>query len=301
VDLARVAQIILKGYIPSRYKEKGKEFDIRVIMREADRDTYEKLYNIKVNSPARGLMPIGSVVKFEKGVGPSEIKRIEQERTITVSANVTGRKLANILADVEKMIGGLNIKMGYRVRLAGESEEMKASFNSLQFALVLSLVLVYMIMAAQFESIIQPIIILATVPMSIIGVMFSLFATNTSISVVSIIVVVVLGGVVVNNGIVLIDFINLLMREGMEIVEAIIKAARSRLRPILMTALTTILGLVPMAVTRGRGSELRAPMAISIMGGLTVATFLTLVIIPSIFLWEHEFRAKISTGFRKKG
>ena len=300
VDLARIAQTVIRGYIPSQFKEKGREIDIRVRLQEKDRDDYEKLYRIRIDSPNGGMIPLGTLANFQKGRGPSEIKRIGQERTIVVSADVMNRKLADVIADVEKMLGSMKFENGYLVKLAGESEEMKKSFNSLRFALIMSLVMVYMIMAAQFESLSQPLIILFTVPLSLIGVMLALFATNTSVSVVALLGVIMLGGIVVNNGIVLIDYTNLLMSKGKNMLDSVVEASLARLRPIIMTALTTVLGLFPMALAVGRGSELRAPMAISVMGGLIVSTFLTLVVIPSIFVLEHEIRGKIiKIVFRK--
>ena len=299
VDLARMAQMILRGYIPSQFKEKGHEIDIRVRLREEDRDSYDKLYRIRISAPMGHQVPLGTVAKFKKGKGPSEIKRLGQERTITVSANIMGRKMSEVTDDVENMIENSDFEGGYRVKLAGESEEMKTSFKSLRFALILSIVIVYMIMAAQFESITQPLIILFTVPLSLIGVLIALFATNTSVSVVALLGIIMLGGIVVNNGIVLIDYTNILTKRGMGVMDAVVEASLARLRPIIMTALTTVLGLLPMALAMGRGSELRAPMAISVMGGLLVSTFLTLVVIPSIFIAEHQIRVKVGRFFKK--
>ncbi len=299
VDLARVAQTVLRGYIPSRFKEKGHEIDIRVRLREEDRDSYDELYRIRLKTPAGGMVPLGSVASFKKGKGPSEIKRLGQERTIIVSANVINRKISDVVADVEKMLKTMKFESGYFVKLAGESEEMRKSFNSLRFALILSIIMVYMIMAAQFESMTQPLIILFTVPLSLIGVLLAWFATNTSVSVVALLGVIMLGGIVVNNGIVLIDYTNILMRRGKNVMDAVVEASLARLRPIIMTALTTVLGLFPMALAIGRGAELRAPLAISVMGGLLVATFLTLVVIPSIFVLESEIRGKVARFFSK--
>jgi HAE1 family hydrophobic/amphiphilic exporter-1 len=300
VDLARVAQTVLRGYIPSQFKEKGREIDIRVRLREEDRDSYDKLERIQINSPMGVMIPLGTLADFRRGMGPSAINRVGQERTVMVFAGVAGQKLADVSADVSKMLGGMKFESGYRVKLAGESEEMKKSFASLQFALILSIVMVYMIMAAQFESITQPLIILFTVPLSLIGVLVALFVTNTSISVVALLGVIMLGGIVVNNGIVLIDYTNILMQKGKPMYDAVIEASTARLRPIIMTALTTILGLLPMAVAVGRGSELRAPMAIAVMGGLIFSTFLTLVVIPSIFIIESEVREKLAGVIKKK-
>jgi HAE1 family hydrophobic/amphiphilic exporter-1 len=292
--------MVLRGYIPSQFKEKGHEIDIRVRLMEQDRDSYSKLHRIQIDSPRGGMIPLGTMATFERGRGPSEIQRLGQERTIVVGANVIGRKLSDVVSDVEKMLKKMKFETGYMVKLAGESEEMKRSFNSLRFALILSIVMVYMIMAAQFESLTQPLIILFTVPLSLIGVLVALRTTNTSISVVALLGVIMLGGIVVNNGIVLIDYTNLLMKRGKSVMDAVVEASLARLRPIIMTALTTVLGLLPMALAIGRGAELRAPMAISVMGGLMTATFFTLIVIPSIFILESEIRGKIVMFFARK-
>ncbi|MGB2601687.1 MAG: efflux RND transporter permease subunit [Candidatus Omnitrophota bacterium] len=299
VDLARIAQMVLRGYIPSQFKEKGHEIDIRVRLREKDRDTYRKLEHIRINAPGGFMVPLGSVAQFEKGKGPSSINRVGQERTIMVYAGVANRKLADVTADVEGLLENMKFESGYRVKLAGESEEMNKSFASLQFALILSIVMVYMIMAAQFESLTQPLIILFTVPLSLIGVLVSLYVTSTSISVVAMLGVIMLGGIVVNNGIVLIDYTNILMQEGKGIYDAVVEASKARLRPIVMTALTTVLGLAPMALAVGRGSELRAPMAIGVMGGLIFSTFLTLVVIPAIFIVESDIRTQLKAKMKQ--
>ena len=300
VDLARVAQMVLRGSVPSQLKEDGREIDIRVRLREVDRDDYDELYNIRIDSPNGGMIPLGSLARYEKGKGPSEIKRLSQERTITVASDVMGRKVSDVIVDVEKMLTRMDFPDNYIVKLTGESEEMNKSFSSLRFALILSIVMVYMIMASQFESLTQPLIILFTVPLSLIGVLLALFSTNTSVSVVALLGIIMLGGIVVNNGIVLIDYTNILLKNGKKITDAVVEASLARLRPIIMTALTTVLGLFPMALAVGRGSELRAPMAISVMGGLIVSTFLTLVVIPSIFIVESEIREKVVNLLKKK-
>ena len=300
VDIARIAQMVLRGSVATQFKEKGNEIDVRVRLREKDRDQFGKLGQIRISSPNGGMLSLGSLARFDKGKGPSEIKRLGQERTIMVFADVIGRKISDVIVDVEDMLEVMQFKSGYSVKLTGESEEMKKSFNSLRFALILSIVLVYMIMAAQFESLTQPMIILFTVPLSLIGVLLALYATSTSVSVVAMLGIIMLGGIVVNNGIVLIDYINILMAQGKSVLDAVVEASIARLRPIIMTALTTVLGLAPMALAVGRGSELRAPMAISVMGGLLISTFLTLVVIPSIFIVENDVRTVI-VKFIKRG
>jgi HAE1 family hydrophobic/amphiphilic exporter-1 len=196
------------------------------------------------------------------------------------------------------MIKSLNYPKEYFVKLTGETEEMQASFVSLRNAIIAAFLLVYMIMAALFESLWQPFVIMFTIPLSLIGVAWGLFLMQKSINVYVLIGVGILGGIVVDNAIVLIDCINLFVSKGMSQKEAAINASKARLRAILMTALTTILGLVPMAFLGGEGAELRAPMAITVMWGLFVATFLTLVVIPVIYTGSAEFFQKVFS--RKK-
>jgi len=300
VDLARIAQMVLRGYVSSQFKEKGREIDIRVRLRKVDRDTFGKLYHIRLAMPQGGMIPLGTVANFERGKGPSEIKRLGQERTITIAAGIVNRKLSDVVNDVEKMLDQTKVRPGYTIRLAGESEEMKKSFDSLRFALIFAIVLVYMVMAAQFESITQPLIILFTVPLSLIGVLLALFATSTSVSVVALLGVIILGGIVVNNGIVLVDYTNILISKGKTPLEAVVESGKARLRPIVMTALTTVLGLFPMALAVSRGGKLMAPMAISVMGGLIIATFFTPFVIPSIFILENDIRGSIVKFFKKE-
>ena len=293
VDIAQATQVALKGYIASELKEKGQEIDIRVRLHESHRDDFDKLSRIEMTSASGIKVPLATFVKFEIGKGPSEIKRNDQERTILVTANVFGRALKDIFADIDYQISKLDIDDDYTVKLAGESEEMKQSFDSLMGALILSILLVYMIMAAQFESLWQPLIIMVTVPLSLIGVVFALYITGTSVNVIVFLGIIMLAGIVVNNGIVLIDYINVLRAKGMEVYDAVIEASKARLRPILMTAMTTVLGLLPMAIAKGEGAELRSPLAISVMGGLFVTTFLSLLVIPAIYLATNNLRLKL--------
>jgi len=292
-DIAQTAQIGLKGYVASQLKEKGQEIDIRVRLREEDRKDFGKLARLQIHSPDESIVPLFTVARFGRGLGPSEIKRLDQERTIIITANIFKRPLKDVISDVAGVIKKMDISEEFTVKLAGESEEMTESFGSLRFALIFSILLVYMIMAAQFESLWQPFIIMVTVPLSIIGVLIALFLTGTSVNVVALLGIIMLGGIVVNNGIVLIDYFNLLRSRGKPIEEAVIEASKARLRPILMTALTTILALFPMAMAIGEGAELRGPMAISVIGGLLIATFLTLLVVPALCLLSYEVRVKL--------
>ena len=299
-DIAQTSLIALKGYVASKFKEKGQEYDITVRLRERDRNNFDKLERIQLQSPSGGTVSLGSVASFGKGKGPSEIKRLNQERIVLVYANIYNRPLKDVYKDVDAMIRKMSIPREYTVKLAGETEEMKASFDSMRNAIIAAFLLVYMIMAALFESLWQPFIIMFTIPLSLIGVAWALFVTQTSVSAYVLMGVGILGGIVVDNAIVLIDCVNLFKSKGMSIKDAAISASRVRLRPILMTALSTILGLVPMAILGGEGAELRAPMAITVMGGLLVATFLTIVVIPVIYIVSIEWFNRIFSAKKKK-
>ncbi|MFA6609633.1 MAG: efflux RND transporter permease subunit [Candidatus Omnitrophota bacterium] len=296
-DVAQTALIGLKGYIASKLKEKGQEYDIRVRLREQDRDNFEKLGRIEIQSPTGAKVPLFSVATFGRGMGPSEIKRTNQERVALIFANVYKRSSKDVTSDVNNMLNKIVVPKDYSVKLAGETEEMKASFDSMRNAIIAAFLLVYMIMAALFESLTQPFIIMFTIPLSLIGVAWGLLITQTSISAYVLMGVGILGGIVVDNAIVLMDCVNMFVSKGMDIEKAVISATRVRLRPILMTALSTILGLLPMAFLGGEGAELRAPMAITVMAGLLVATFLTLVVIPTVYLWTIDIKNKL---FKRK-
>ncbi len=296
VSIAQAANIAIKGITASKFKEEGREIDIRVQLREQDRDKFWKLGLLMVHSPLELDIPLTDFVSFQRGKGPSEIRRVGQERTVQVYAKIYQRSLGEVVGEVQSLIGGLKTSDAYSVKIAGESEEIQESFKSLQFAFLLSIVLVYMIMAAQFESLWQPFLIMFCLPLSLIGVTFALKVSNTPISVVVILGIILLGGIVVNNGIILVDFLNRLRREGMSLEEAAITAGKTRLRPILMTAFSSAIGLVPLAMGIGEGAELQAPMAVTVMGGILVATFLTLVVTPALYIGTEE----IGRRFRRQ-
>ncbi|MCM8781763.1 MAG: efflux RND transporter permease subunit, partial [Candidatus Omnitrophica bacterium] len=257
----------------------------RVRLREQDRKDLSKLRRLIVHSPLGVDVPLSEVSYFSVGKGPSQINRLDQERVVLVSANIYKRALNKIIEDVNATLATIKIPEGYKIAFGGESRQMQESFRSLIFALILAFVLVYMIMASMFENLWQPFVIMFTVPLSMIGVALALFFTHISLNIVSMLGVIILGGVVVNNGIVLIDFVNAARKEGMRLEDALMYASQVRLRPILMTALTTVLGLLPLGLgLGGEGSKLQQPMAVTVIGGLTIATFLTLVVIPSVYL-----------------
>ncbi|MDD5422842.1 MAG: efflux RND transporter permease subunit [Candidatus Omnitrophica bacterium] len=292
-DIAQTSLIGLKGYVATKFKEKGEEFDIRVRLRKQDRDDFSKLSRLEIESPMGMRTQLSTVAGFGKGKGPSEIKRQNQERVAQVYANIYKRPSKDIASDVGAMIKNMNIPKGYNVKLTGESEEMKASFESMRNAIIAAFLLVYMIMAALFESLWQPLIIMITIPLGLIGVAWALLVTHTSVNAYVLMGVGILGGIVVDNAIVLMDCVNLFIKKGMNLRQAVVTACSVRFRPIMMTALSTALGLLPMAFLGGEGAELRSPMAITVIGGLLVGTVLTLVVIPTVYLGFAELSQKL--------
>ncbi len=295
VAIAQAANVAVKGITSTKFKEENREIDIRVQLKESDRDNFKKLGSLMIHSPLDMEVPLLDFVTFKKGRGPSEIKRVSQERTVQVYAKVYSRELKSVIEDVQASLNQMHPPDTYSITIAGESQEIKESFASLEFAFTLSVVLVYMIMAAQFESLWQPFLIMFCLPLSLIGVAFALWVSHTPISVVVILGIILLAGIVVNNGIILIDFINQLRKEGVPLRESAIQAGKTRLRPILMTAFSSAIGLVPLALGIGEGAELQAPMAVTVMGGILIATFLTLVVTPALYIGTEEI-----AGFFKK-
>jgi HAE1 family hydrophobic/amphiphilic exporter-1 len=246
--------------------------------------------NARRQSPrqtAAAPLPIrlGAVADVTVARGPSEVRRIRAQRAAVVSANLSGRDLASVTADIRTELQRLRSQLPPEVSLGigGQNEEMITSQRSLQLALALAVFLVYLVMASQFESLVHPLIILFSIPLGLVGVVYALFLTGTTISVVVFLGVIILAGIVVNNAIILLDYTNQLREQGLDIRKALCEAGTTRLRPILMTTLTTVLGLIPMAVGWGEGAEIRAPMAITVIGGLSLSTLLTLVFIPVVY------------------
>ena len=273
----------VRGDIASRYSWRDRKIDILVRAKESDRNSVEKIRKLIINPESDRPVTLESVADITLDTGPGEIRRVDQERVALVSANLNYGDLGTAAEEINVIIAGIPMPAGLGVRIAGQNQEMARSFKSLQFALLLAIFLVYLVMASQFESFLHPFVILFTIPLALIGAVWALYITGSTISVVVFIGLILLAGIVVNNAIVLIDLINQLRDGGMEKIQAILEGGRSRLRPILMTTLTTALGLLPLAIGIGEGAEVRAPMAITVIGGLTVSTLLTLIVIPVVY------------------
>jgi HAE1 family hydrophobic/amphiphilic exporter-1 len=292
-DIARAALIAIKGYVATEFKEEGgKELDIRVRLRQQDRQNSDSIRQLALRSPQGTMIPLDGVAKVNPGMGASEIRHMDQQRALIVSAEVSGMSVDKALGRVQRIIQPYKAFKDYNVELGGEGRRIAESFSGLKYTFLLALLLVYMIMASQFENLSQPLIIMTTVPFSIIGIAFTLFISNTPLSSVVALGVIILAGVVVNNGIVLIDHINVLRREGKDLSEAVTRGSINRLRPILVTTLTTILAVLPMILGIGKGDELSQPLAIVTFGGLLVSTTLTLFAIPLGYYEMEKWRAK---------
>ena len=266
----------------TKFNQKGNKIDIHV---RTDRMKLKSLDDLRSLSVKEGYppVPLESVADITVENGPSEIRRIDQREVVVVTANVENRPLDAVTRDIRARIASIPKPVDYEYVFGGQQRELQDSYKSLQFALLLALFLVYVVMACQFESIHQPTLVMFSVPLAFIGVVYTLYLLHINISIVVFIGGIVLAGIVVNDAIILVDYINQLRARGLDKREAVIQAAQVRLRPIIMTTLTTVLGLIPMAFQSGQGSEIRSPMAITVMAGLSSATLLTLVIIPVVY------------------
>ena len=282
-DVSRLIAAKVGGEIASKFSVDDRKVDILVRNQEAQRDSIEDIAQLIVNPGASPAISLAAVADINMSIGPSEISRVSQQRVVLITANLAFGDLGTAAIDAQQAIDNVTLPLNLQAKVAGQSEEMEASFNSLMLALALAIFMVYLVMASQFESLLHPFLILFTVPMACAGSIYGLFLTGTNISVVVFIGLIMLAGIVVNNAIVLIDRINQLRASGSEKADAITEAATSRLRPILMTTLTTVLGLLPMAIGLGEGAEIRTPMAVTVIFGLLFASLLTLFLIPVLY------------------
>ncbi len=272
------------GTTLTNYKKDGEEVSIRIIGDESIRGSVEKLKKLNIETPF-GLVPLGELTEsLEIVKTPITISRVDQARTVNITMNTFGRDLRSISTDLENGLSQIIFPDGYTYYVGGQNEDLVESFGSLGQALLLAILLVYMIMASQFENIKYPLIIMFSIPLALSGSIIALFITGRLINVPALIGLIMLSGIVVNNAIVLVDYINTLRSRGVKLKDAVVEASRVRLRPILMTTLTTVLGLLPMAIGLGEGSETTAPLATVVIGGLLYATLLTVVIIPTVYL-----------------
>jgi len=282
-QIAAAIRTAFEGSVATRYRVEGSEVDVRVILPEEYRTNIRQLKDLVIVSPGGAQVPLSQVVSTEVDLGPVQIDRENQSRVATVTSQISGRDVGSITKDIQAQLADLQLPKGYSIEYTGANADMMESFSSLGLALILALILVYMVMASQFESLAHPLTVMFSVPTMLIGVIGGLAITGRSFSVPAFIGVIMLTGIVTNNAIVLVDYINVLRRRGMKRNEAIVAAGPVRLRPVLMTALTTVLGMVPLALGIGEGAESQAPMATAVVFGLSSSTIFTLVFVPVMY------------------
>jgi HAE1 family hydrophobic/amphiphilic exporter-1 len=303
-DIADAMETAIGGRRTSMYRQEGDEFNILVRLQEKDRLKLSQVGQIPLATPLGQTIPASNVIRMQRQEGPVSIDRADQERLITVSGTLGDRDLGSVVRDLDDKLRAIPKPVGYEFRFGGEYEEQQKTFRDLTFAAILALVLVYMVMAAQFESLRDPFIILFSIPLAAVGVVGMLVMTNTTFNMQAFLGVIILVGIVVNNAIILIDYMNQLRRQhGYSLRDAVIAGGSRRLRPILMTTTTTLLGLAPMALGLGEGSELQAPLARVVIGGLATSTLITLVVIPVIYtlLEQRTERVKEAAPARADG
>ncbi len=283
-QIANTLQTFLTGTRASNYREGGDEFWIRVKVKDAEQMSLDDLLDLTLTNNEGQPVMLRNVVHVEPRRGPVLIQRKDQERIVTVSANISGRDMGSIITDIQEKLRSLPVPRDFLILFTGDYEEQQKAFRELLLGLILALMLVYMVMASLYESLRDPFVVMFSIPLAAIGVILILFFTNTTFNVQSYIGCIMLGGIVVNNAILLVDYTNLLRRrDKMPLREAIEEAGRRRLRPILMTATTTIFALIPLALGLSEGGEAQAPMARAVIGGLLSSTLITLVIIPVVY------------------
>jgi CzcA family heavy metal efflux pump len=298
INVAEIANAIntyIDGTVASMFIDpvSGNQYNILVRLEEKYRSQIEDLPKLILTTSGGQQVLLGNIATINRTSGPVQIDRKYQQRLIDVTANVSGRDLGSVAADIAEKLKSVHIPPGFEVKLSGNVAQQQQTFRDLLLASLLAILLVYVVMSSQFQSLLDPFIIMFTVPLGIVGVLWILFLTGTTLSVTSFQGIIVMVGIVVSNGILLVDYTNHLCFGGMELQQAVVKAGRTRLKPILMTSLSTVLGLIPMALGLG-GEKTQAPLAIAVIGGLTISTILTLFFVPAVYsVFEVRFKRKM--------
>jgi len=286
----------VQGSTATEYRKRERRIDVVVRLIEPDRSTLRQLSNLVVNPGEVVPIPLSAVADITLGTAPADIRRVGQRRVSLVSANLRDGSLGSAIAQIRTRLDAMGWSEDTGWALSGQAQEMERSTRSLWMALSISLFLVYVVMAIQFESILHPLLIMVTVPLALLGVLAALLLLKIPLSVVVFLGMIMLAGIVVNNAIVLVDYVNTLRGRGQDLDEALVEAGRVRLRPILMTTATTMLGLLPMALGLGDGAEIRTPMAITVIAGLATSTLLTLIVLPTLYSAAESAVQSLTAG-----
>ncbi len=292
-QIANMLQTVMQGSVATYYREKGEEYPIRIKVKDAEKKNLDELLDLTLVNSIGQPVVLRNVIQVESQTGPTSIERKNQERIVTLSVNISGRDMGSIVNDIRQQLQTIPLPREFSVNFGGDVQEQRKAFQELLLSLVLAILLVYMVMACLYESLRDPFVVMFSVPLAIIGIVLMLLLTRTTFNVQSYIGCIMLAGIVVNNAILLVDHINLLRRrDGLALREAIEEAGRRRLRPILMTSLTTMLALSPLAIGLGEGAEAQAPLARAVIGGLLSSTLITLVFIPVVYSIFEGMRRK---------
>lgn len=302
-QIASALRTAVDGTVATRYRPggQGTEIDVRVQLAREWRAERASLERLLVPTPLGFNIPLHEVARLVEGTAPVSIDREDQSRVVFVYAHLSGRDLDSVTGDINAAVAAMGLPSHVTWAFGGDTAEMEEAFGGLNFALILAVALIYMIMAAQFESLMYPLVIMVTVPLGFIGVIWALAASGRPLSVPALLGVIMLAGIAVNNGIVMIDYVNQLRRSGMDRLSALVTGCPTRLRPVAMTTLTTVLGMIPLALGRGEGAELQAPIAVVIIGGLSVSTLLTLGFVPVAYSLADDAGRWLARVFSRKG
>lgn len=297
--VAGTVRTAVEGEAVARFRQGDRDYDVRVQLRPEDRATLDQVRALGVPARHGGTVSLREVTDLEQSFTPTTIERLDRQRQIAITANVLGRSLGEVIDDMQGRLDKLPKPPGYSFKFAGEAERMQETFSNLGLALLLAIILIYLVLASQFESIVHPLTIMFSLPLAIVGALVFLFATNLPIGMPAMIGIILLMGLVTKNAILLVDHANHARDNGADLIEALLEAGRHRLRPILMTSAAMVLGMLPTAIRQGEGSEIRSPMSVAVIGGVVVSTALTLVVVPVIYVWFDRFTLRSWRARRK--
>jgi hydrophobe/amphiphile efflux-1 (HAE1) family protein len=299
--LAQTVRLALEGEVVAKYRQGDRDYDVRLQLTPEDRRTPGVLSELMVpatgrrlGAPMAGLRQVrlSEIAKMEPGTGPATIERFNRQRLITITAGLSGRSLGEVVAEIEQRLGAMSWPAGTRYNFTGQTKDMRETFTNMALALFVAVVFIYFVLASQFESFVHPFTIMVALPLAMVGAVLILFLTGYPISMIAMIGVILLMGLVTKNSILLVDLTSELRAKGKDMISALLEAGPTRLRPILMTSSAMVLGMLPSALSRGEGSEMRQPMALAVIGGVITSTFLTLIVVPVVYTWMDRLTRK---------
>jgi HAE1 family hydrophobic/amphiphilic exporter-1 len=288
-QVASTLRSLVEGTVATKYKELDKEIDIRVRLAPDQKNSLAEIAAIRLQTPSGSSVPLKAIARFIEATGPTTISRQNRERLATVTANITNRALGSIMNDLNQQFSRLSVPVGYKIEARGYAETMEEMFSNLGLALALAVIFIYMVLASQFNSFLHPFTIMLALPLAVVGALFAVFLTGQRINMQTMVGIILLFGIVTKNSILLVDYTITLRKRGMERTQALLTAGPVRFRPIVMTSVAMIMGMVPAALGTGEGGEWRQVMGITVIGGLITSTFLSLVIVPIAYLLVDDF------------